>query len=717
MPGITSLLDMGKWALFGNQAAIETTGSNIANVNTPGYSRRAVRFEERASLDFRPGQLGTGVKAAEVIRYFDEFVEAQYIDKDTLKSRYEQLWQNLKSVDNLFNESNSEGINAALGQFFTDWQGVAQRPDDVSAREALMARTENMLTLLRNSENDLLDLQRQAEESVVQGVKDVNDILKKIAEINRQIQLVDEPGVNNANKLYDDRALLVRQLAEKMDIQVIEGGDIPLPSPVADTGGKYTIITKAGHTLLQGVEVFELKYEDAKASNQLSLGSQFDGQIHFEGRSDFEYTFEAVSGGFVASNASPNTPAMLRVSLDGGRTWLKDENGQELHFAARPDSQRITVGDLNIWFDGAAQMQVGDRFQVVPKNALYWYKNTSSAVNINPQQLANGSDDETRVTGGTLGADLTFIGSYVGRYRDSLNSMTESLIWNVNRLHSQGAGLVKITETVGSYSVRSVSIPLGSDSSGLTFNQELQAGSTMVYIYNQAGGQLASNGAFGPLDFSSVVPPGVANFDPTRHTLSNVAAAFNNQFGSFMTAQIVNFKLKLTAKPGYQMGFGDDATGLLAALGINTFFTGDDASTIAMNSEVRQDPRRLAAGHINGAFESNPGDNVTALRLAELRTKNVRIASAFSVSTSQTLVEFHATLVSVVGGDTANAEFAYQYNKALAQDLDDRQAAVAGVNLDDEMANLVKFQHSYRAAAKLITTAEEMLQTVLGLKQ
>ena len=61
MPGIGTVLDIGRWALFGNQAAIETTGNNIANANTPGYTRRTVEFQENNSLDFRPGQIGTGV--------------------------------------------------------------------------------------------------------------------------------------------------------------------------------------------------------------------------------------------------------------------------------------------------------------------------------------------------------------------------------------------------------------------------------------------------------------------------------------------------------------------------------------------------------------------------------------------------------------------------------------------------------------------------------
>jgi flagellar hook-associated protein 1 FlgK len=85
-------------------------------------------------------------------------------------------------------------------------------------------------------------------------------------------------------------------------------------------------------------------------------------------------------------------------------------------------------------------------------------------------------------------------------------------------------------------------------------------------------------------------------------------------------------------------------------------------------------------------------------------------------STKQTLMEYYNGLVGNVGADTNNVKFSYDFTNSLATDLDDRQQQVSGVNLDEEMSNLIKFQHSYTAAAKLITTADQMLQTVLSLK-
>ncbi len=127
MPGIGSVLDIGKWGLFTSQTAIETTGNNIANVNTPGYSRRKVIIEEAPSIDFAPGQLGRGVRAKEIVRVFDDFIEKQYLTKYSDQEKWRTLYENLDSVQTVFKNGENSGLSTALEQFFASWQSLAQR--------------------------------------------------------------------------------------------------------------------------------------------------------------------------------------------------------------------------------------------------------------------------------------------------------------------------------------------------------------------------------------------------------------------------------------------------------------------------------------------------------------------------------------------------------------------------------------------------------------
>jgi len=172
----------------------------------------------------------------------------------------------------------------------------------------------------------------------------------------------------------------------------------------------------------------------------------------------------------------------------------------------------------------------------------------------------------------------------------------------------------------------------------------------------------------------------------------------------------------VTADDGYEFQLGTDTSGIYAALGLNTYFEGSSAASISVNGDVNGDIDFINAGHVNGAGEYNEGDNTNALKMKEMGMTNVNITTSFDGTTNQTLVEYYDGTVAVVGADTGTAKFNKNFQETLASDLNDKQQEISGVNIDEEMSNLIKYQHSYTAAAKLITTADQMLQTLLGMK-
>lgn len=698
MPGIASLFNIGTKSLFANQAAIEVVGNNISNANTEGYSRQAVRLEDGNYISYTPGQLGTGVNAAEVIRYFDEFAEVLYNNKSSEQQRWQALYENLQNVEMVLNESNSAGVNDALAAFWGDWQTLATNPADTSVRAALLGHASNLEQAIGVVYGDMQRLQGQMDDVIDGEVKEINTLLTSIAELNSQITITEETGKNNANGLRDQRASLVRELAEKMDINYIDNGL-----------GNVTITTKAGHTLVDGGNAFRLAFESSPIIANLTSGSTYNGTVAFDGVSSSEYTVEIVPP--VAGKAQ------FKVSVDGGKTWLKDENELDT-FAVSEDGTLLPDGKgiLSFSVGTGAPPAVGDRFQVLPNKSLFWYETTSSKVNITPQILSNGQDNERRLTGGSLVGYFQFRDAGVGGYLEKLNAFSESLAWEVNRIHSQGTGLERFEEVVGTYSVLLKDVALGVGA-GLAYGDKLTSGNLMISVYDQNTGALVQSQA---LDFED--DTGIQNFNPKTHTLENVADALNRIFGNLvppndkLNATILDNRLQITADEGYDFAFGSDSTGLLAALGINTFFEGSDARTLAINNNVRTNTSQINTGHVNGAGEMNRGDNTTAKAIAALQSKAVATRTVSEGTTWQTLGEYYSTLVAKAGSDTQTAKFNYEYQEALAKDLKARQESVSGVNLDEEMTNLIKFRHAYTAAAKLITTAESMLEVLLGLK-
>lgn len=705
MAGINSILSIAQTGLRASQVAIQVTGNNISNVDTEGYSRQVLLLQEAISISTSAGQLGTGVLADSIVRLFDKFIELQYLDKQSTASSYEAMYETLQSVESLFNESNTSGINSALATFFADLEKLSLNPDDSAVKEVLVDDTQTLLGMIAQVDSDMETIQNQMDDAISDAVNSINELAREIAELNAQINKASADG-SSPNALLDLRDSMVRELAALVDIKYIDNGN-----------GDITILTQAGQTIVDGTTTFTFAFEQGKTTKQLTQTSTFVGQAYYDGVDEYEYTLQVVDAGTVGSGAT------FRVSLDGGKTWLKDENGNDILYAADTETGKVKVGELEIWFgsttDPAAAPQngslsTGDLFTLVPKKGIYWYSAAGTVVNATPQTYANGEANTSRITGGALAGYFTVRDVLVAGYRERLQAFTEELVWQVNRIHSQGAGAT-FTYNQGTYAVSDPNMALGSNASDLYFADRLQSGVSSMYFYDKATGALASAASFGYIDFDATAS-GVQGFDPSVHSLQDVADAINNTFGTYCTAQIINGTLSITAESGYTFAYGEDSAGLYAALGLNTYFTGSTCRDAAVNTVVSNDTDHLNSGHVNGAGEINSGDNTTAKALAALSSTDVSITTYTGGTTSQTLSQYYNTLVGVVGSDTANAKYNYQYQTALAEELAAQQDAVSAVNLDEEMTNLIRFQQSYQAAAKLITVADEMFQTILGMK-
>jgi flagellar hook-associated protein 1 FlgK len=476
-----------------------------------------------------------------------------------------------------------------------------------------------------------------------------------------------------------------------------------------------TITTKAGHTLVDGVSSFRLAFESATSIPNLQSSSTYNGLPVFSGESSREYTVKILNNVYVppVSPAEEEDWLKFSVSVDGGKTWMTNEAGvSEFTYTGEafllPDGRgSLTFPDGDV---GKDTLQAGDRFTVLPNKSLFWYETSSSKINITPQIMPNGEDNERRLTGGTLAGYFQFRDSSVGGYLEKLDAFAKSLAWEVNRIHSQGAGLERFEQVVGTYGVTNSGLSLQTGA-GLAFGDKLEDGNLMIGVYDKNTGAMVQ---FSALDFSA--DDGVQNFVAKNHSLESVVEAINRAFPGKLTASVLDNHLQIEAGDDYDFAFGSDSTGLLAALGINTFFDGSDARTLSLNNDVRSNASRINTGHVNGAGEMNEGDNTTAAAIAALQAKAVSTRTVTDGISRQTLGEYYSTLVAKAGSDTKTAKFNFEYQQALANDLKARQESVSGVNLDEEMTNLIKFQHAYTAAAKLITTAESMLQVLLGLK-
>ena len=279
------ILSVAKEALFAHQTAINVTGSNIANVSTTGYTRQRALFN---SL----GTSGVGIEAIE--RLYDSFLEVQINEQQSDLSYGEAKQNTLDRIEVIFNEANSDGINAFLDEFWDTWEELSVDPSNQVAREALRAKAQSLASVFCSSSEELVTVQQETNAQIVDLVDSVNGYLSDIAALNERIsQSNTENG--DANTLIDTRTELLKSLAEVIDFNSFEASN-----------GSISIFLSNGMTLVSGDQIQRL---DTVVGNHAEDPSFFD--IVLEGH-DEDVVNGAITSGQMAGLLE------LRDELIGG---------------------------------------------------------------------------------------------------------------------------------------------------------------------------------------------------------------------------------------------------------------------------------------------------------------------------------------------------------------------------------------------------------------
>ncbi len=233
MANIIGLLDLGRSALLTHQRAIHTTGHNIANVNTPGYTRQRVNLAASAPMDSSPGQMGNGVVATEVQRIYDRYVTGQINSEQQELGRWEAQRNGMERVELSFDETVGFSLNLAMSEFWNAWQDLSNNPAGHTERVALVSKGDALTTAFNQISIDLQQQQRDLDNSIQVAVGEINSLAAEIAQLNRRISEV-EIGGQSANDLRDSRDALVRQLADFIDVNASENAQGGITVSLAD---------------------------------------------------------------------------------------------------------------------------------------------------------------------------------------------------------------------------------------------------------------------------------------------------------------------------------------------------------------------------------------------------------------------------------------------------------------------------------------------------
>jgi len=305
--------------------------------------------------------------------------------------------------------------------------------------------------------------------------------------------------------------------------------------------------------------------------------------------------------------------------------------------------------------------------------------------------VADGS--RLNIRSGEIGAYLTAREEVVDGSIEDLNQIASSLIYEVNRLHSQGQGTQYYEMIEGTYAVEDTAEALNSAEANLPF--EIVNGHFMLQATQQSTGSREAYRIDIDLD-------GIGTDTSLEDLVDQINTTIaDGTITAFITA---DSRLKLEAVDGYEISFSDDTSGALAALGVNTYFTGESALDIAVNTNLITNSQYLAVGsdHIEGS-------NGNALSISGLREEN--IDSLDGVTFNQFWADQVGQLA--VKLDTASRDHATA--TAVREGLQAQESAISGVSLDEESINLMKNQQQYQAAARFISVIDGLMDELLNI--
>jgi len=221
MPGLFQTIELGKRALLTHQLSLQTVGHNIANVNTPGFSRQRVTTVSCYPEYNANGMIGTGVMATDIRQVRDLFLGAQFRQSNKSLGQWTNKARTLSQIEAMFAEPGDTSLSSLLNDFWDSWSELSTDASSVSSRVAIVEQTSLLVNGFHNLADQLYRLQDALDSDIVGLTDGVNQIAKEIARLNHEIKR-SELGSVNANDLRDARDSLVDELSRIIDVNTRE---------------------------------------------------------------------------------------------------------------------------------------------------------------------------------------------------------------------------------------------------------------------------------------------------------------------------------------------------------------------------------------------------------------------------------------------------------------------------------------------------------------
>lgn len=620
-----TIINTGTDALTAFQRSLDTVAQNIANVNTPGYSRQTVTLRARPPQFVGFGFLGRGVEAGAVTRSYSEFLTQQVQTAGSSANRFSTLASFASRVDDLLADP-AGGLSPALSSFYAAIQDFSTEPS-AATRTAIFAEAGNLVARFDALDQRLVETTTETTQAIEQSVAEINQLATSLAQLNGEIGRGDSGAV--PNDLLDQRDEVIRQIAERISVTTVQ-----------DDSGNINLFVGNGQTLVVGTQRFEIGVQQ----------SEFDPTRR-------EVVYRGLNGTIPIENVltGGTLGALLEFQsdiLDPSRRAL---GATALGFAQAFNAQNAQGFDE---FGNFGQ----DIFSVGGPQVIASANNTGSGViDVTVEDVAQLEETNYRFIDDGPGFRLV---------REDTGEVVTLTGTGTALDPFRGGGLAIVVS--------------GTTDDGDQFSVE----PTLAAIDGLA---VAAR------DGNAFAAAGLLRAGPALGNVSD-ATIDDGTVVDFSNPNLLNSATITFLSPTtYQVDGG--AT--------QTFTPGSPVIVNGAEFEITGDP---AAGDVF-SIERNTeagGDNRNALLLAA--TQDLEVLADGTLSVGQA----YAQLVANVGSVTARAQASAQAQAVVLESAENRRLELSGVNLDEEAADLIRFQQAYQAAAQVVAVGSELFDILLN---
>lgn len=650
-----STLSIAITGLNAAQAGLLTTSHNISNSNTAGYSRQVVQQTTQNPFYTGGGFIGQGTRVLTVQRQYSAFLGQQMTASQAATSQLQSYQTQIDQIDNMLGDK-TVGLSPAVNNFFSGLNEVAANPSNVSARQALLSSAQSLVSRFGDLSARLREIGDGVNKQISSEIANINSMARELASLNQRIIVAEAAGgqTQPANDLRDQRDQLVLELNKHINTKVMEQND-----------GSYSVFFGNGQPLVVGPSTYSLVARISEDDpTRMSVGfTTASGAVTML---PDDFISGGALGGLLAFRTQSLDDAHNRLGLMamGIASAMNDQHalGQDLTGVMGGDffnlPTPVIVGNAGNTGSGEISMVLDDIAGVVASDYMLDYDGTNYT-------LRRLSDNTTLFTGATL--PQTVDG------------------WVIDETVAPAAGDSFLLQPTR-YAARDISVAI-TDARNIAVASPV---TTTTATANNGTALISPGKVLEPI---ASVPSYTLTFDLATGELQGfpVGSVVDVTVGGVTTSYTIGASGGIPYSNGMTVEIDSDGLG------------GNDIQFSFTGTPQQGDTFSIAQS------AANTNDNRNALAMAAIQTQKVLLGGTTTIESA------YAQMVNVIGNKAREIDVNYESQSSLLDQAEAAMQSLSGVNLDEEAANLLRFQQAYQASAKIIDVSGRLFDLLASL--